>query len=63
MNKLLQTELVRTLRWNTPRENLEQMIVDHAPVNGHCRCCRTVSPCSLYTAATKARRAYEDAPA
>lgn len=54
-------EIVRSLRWFTPLENLEKLLREHEGVDGHCPRCRTVSPCTLWSAAMAARR--PEAPA
>lgn len=49
------SELVKTLRRHTTPERLEKLLREHLPMHGHCGKCRTVGPCTLYTAALAAR--------
>ena len=50
------TELVRALRRLSTPAGLEKLQRDHLPVHGHCPRCRTVSPCTIYNAAGRARK-------
>lgn len=55
LDRRLMQELIETLR-RVPREKLADFLRAHSCHGGHCSTCRTVWPCTLWSAGTAATR-------
>lgn len=50
----LMSLIIKTLRLS-PVDKLDKLLREHEGYDGHCRCCHTVAPCTLWSAAMSAR--------